>query len=125
MDKVNTFEKEKSEIEEIRKEIDSLTAPLYEKITKLQEEIDKCVHPISHIVEGEYSPDDYGWGSADPPFRVCTICGYAEEGWGCGYWKLAPRIYDIKPISRNKAYTYVTKGVLSQEKLSNLKFKKS
>lgn len=123
MDKVNTFEKEKSEIKKIYKEIDTLTAPLYEKIAKLQRTIDKCAHPPTHIIEGEYDPDD-GWRDAIPPFRVCTICGYAEEGWGCGYWKLSTDNIKIPELTRTEARKFATKGVLSQEKLNNIRFKK-
>jgi hypothetical protein len=47
--------------------------------------IETCPH--ADVLEGEYRPSDYGLSS--PPFRVCTTCGLAEEGWGCGYTLLA------------------------------------
>lgn len=43
-----------------------------------------CAHP--EVLEGEYRPSQYG--HADPPFRVCSTCGFAEAGWGCGYTAL-------------------------------------
>jgi hypothetical protein len=26
-----------------------------------------------------------GYFTTHPPMRVCVTCGWAEEGWGCGY----------------------------------------
>lgn len=43
-----------------------------------------CSHPAEAIVECE----SYGDYIVIPPRRCCLLCGYAEEGWGCGYWKL-------------------------------------
>ena len=28
-----------------------------------------------------------------PPFRVCEDCGFAEEGWSCGYQILGGRVF--------------------------------
>lgn len=41
----------------------------------------QCEH--SEVFESAYTPSS--WGSATPPYRVCRDCGFAEEGWGCGY----------------------------------------
>src|SRR5438270_13759822 len=46
--------------------------------------VEACSHPIEAIVEGQYRPSE--WFNATPSFLLCTICGYAEEGWGAGSW---------------------------------------
>jgi hypothetical protein len=51
-----------------------------------------CEHPI--IYEADYKK---GVIMTHRPFRVCAHCGYAEEGWGTGYWGL--RAYD-QPVGR-------------------------
>lgn len=43
--------------------------------------IEACPH--DNVLEGDYR-EGY-LGTSQPPFRVCTTCGLAEEGWGCGY----------------------------------------
>jgi hypothetical protein len=49
--------------------------------------IEACAH--STVLEGDYKPSNFL--SSMPPFRVCTLCGLAEEGWGCGYSLLQDR----------------------------------
>lgn len=44
-----------------------------------------CEHPHNEVVEGKCRPGNH-LRLTLPPFRVCRRCGYAEEGWGCGYW---------------------------------------
>ena len=67
----------------------------------------KCKHPPLMIRETPQTP----------PFRVCMECGYAEQGWGCGYWKLDHVPYDEVAEQRN-AIKYVLGRVHSQEELS-------
>ena len=45
-----------------------------------------CGHPEHAQVEADYYSD--GTGFSLPPFAVCTLCGYNEQGWGAGYWRL-------------------------------------
>lgn len=45
----------------------------------------ECSHP--QVLEGDYRPSSSS-NFADPPFRVCCTCGFAEEGWSCGYTAL-------------------------------------
>ncbi len=73
-----------------------------------------CQHPTDELLEVAYEPSMFF--DARPPFRVCKLCGYAEEGWGCGYWKLnAPR-EEIAQISREKARRdYVLKFYYQEE----------
>lgn len=60
--------------------------------------IEKCPHPDSEIVEALYDDDT-------PPYRICKICGLAEEGWGKGYSVLDPNIYcgSVPKITRSEA----------------------
>lgn len=78
----------------------------------------KCSHPASEILEAEYVGGTY---FSTPPFRVCKLCGYAEEGWHCGYWKLRDD-NPVPSVSREAAMKYVIGGVLSQKQMSDLRF---
>lgn len=81
-----------------------------------------CAHPLSEVVEGEYRPDPWG-NNSTPPFRVCKLCGYAEEGWHCGYWKLGRGVYNgIQSMSRTEAFEYVLGCIVDQEELSRRRF---
>lgn len=73
-----------------------------EKILKAQI---ACSHPLKAIVEGAYVPREDGHSL--PPFRVCRNCGYAEEGWYCGYSLLAPNTYGLDTIDRDKAWKLI------------------
>lgn len=129
---VNNFEKEFKEIEKIKKQIEKIyeeadkkAKPYEDEIERLENIIAKCPHPENYIVEGAYisgSLCSYTGDVSTPPFRVCSLCGYAEEGWGCGYYKLAPNNYSMKSIDRNTARKFVKRGILSQEELSNIRF---
>lgn len=96
------------------------------KIDKLEKEREEivargqkyCPHPTSEILEGEYKRGHY---FTSPPFRVCKLCGYAEDGWHCGYWKLQDND-PVPSVSREMAMKYVIGGVLSQEELSKKRF---
>jgi hypothetical protein len=80
-----------------------------------------CKHPVSEILEGRYEPEST-YAYAKPEFRVCKLCGYAEEGWGSGFWKLARGIYDgIPQLSRDEAFKYVLK-FHTQDDLYKLKY---
>jgi len=109
--KIKDFSSEKQQIEQLRKEIDKITAPLWREIHKLEAKIKTCEHPISHILQGKWREDDGSSAYVDftePEFRVCTICGYAEEGWGCGFQKLGRHLYsEIKEVERDVAQKYV------------------
>lgn len=51
---------------------------------------DLCSHPKGQIRRT--------WESGNgPPWTICLLCGYAEEGWGVGEWKL-PSYIDHMPI---------------------------
>jgi hypothetical protein len=81
-----------------------------------------CEHPPEEIVEGAYAPDSYGHYHT-PPYRVCKLCGYAEEGWHCGYWKLGNGVYSgIPSLSRKEAWKFVKGPIHSQEVLSEIRY---
>ena len=63
-----------------------------------------CEH--QKIIEGEYERGVFG---TTPPFRVCGNCGYAEEGWGCGYTMLNAR--DVDEMQRVEARSNV-RGII-------------
>ncbi len=64
----------------------------------------KCEH--KRIVEAPYSSDSVCI-SASPDFRVCLDCGFAEEGWGCGYQILSGVTAPIK-VTREKGMGLAT-----------------
>lgn len=65
-----------------------------------------CSHPIEQVRQ---APPWQGiFGFADPPFRVCLVCGLAEEGWRKGYDKLYPNVFSgILGIERGEARQFV------------------
>lgn len=85
-------------------------------VRQLQEE---CPHPKEDIIEGDmHRGSTYGGcgvhvSTSQPPFRVCRRCGYAEEGWGCGYWKIT-KDYSVPTLPREEAWKIVIGGILSQ-----------
>lgn len=98
---------------------------LLKRRDKLNERIKKqiyytqngCKHRATSIREAEYEPGDY-----IAPFRVCIDCGYAEDGWGCGYWKLG-KISSCIQLKRDEALEYVVGHVLSQDELNGKRYK--
>lgn len=81
-----------------------------------------CEHPQEEIVEGEYVSDSWGHNHT-PPFRVCKLCGYAEEGWHCGYWKLGAGVYSgVKKLPRQKAREFVKGPIHAQEVLCEIRY---
>lgn len=87
----------------------------HELVERVQRE---CTHPADGIYEAPYVKA--GWLSAQPPYRVCLRCGWAEEGWGCG-WQLlrtADESYERPPrfrLTRDQAFAHVLHGVRSND----------
>ena len=67
-----------------------------------------CDHP--NVVEANESP----------PFAVCTLCGYAEQGWHCGYWKLAHR--RLRRVTALTARETVIGRIWTQRELSEERY---
>jgi hypothetical protein len=78
-----------------------------------------CSH--THYVEGEHRLDPH-FGCHTPPFRVCVACGYAEEGWGCGYHLLGKNDYGTKALCRNEALKHVVGRIRTQGELNAIRF---
>ncbi|GEM_PF-5701384 len=80
----------------------------------------ECPHPVSEIFEGHY-PQESDMRPSE--FRVCTGCGYAEDGWGCGYSFLGRGNYgsDIKKVSSDEALKYVRGKVIPNEDHSDVR----
>lgn len=70
-----------------------------------------CSHPASHTVEAPYC--NYGDGYSNPPFAVCTLCGYSETGWGAGYWRLHGD--GARRVTRDKGIRLAVPRVMTQE----------
>lgn len=84
----------------------------------IEEYQSKCTHKL--VIEAPYKEETYVTYAA-PDFRVCKECGYAEEGWGCGYWKLSnPEFVGCMP--RDEARNYVKGKFWTQEEMSKLRF---
>lgn len=60
----------------------------------------RCKH--ARVIETRYEEESYV-SYAKPEFRVCLACGFAEEGWRCGF-----QILTAKPertrVDREEAY---------------------
>lgn len=110
------------EVDKINSEIDYLKSERDYLVERLQ---DECEHPIKEVREVDYKSSNYG--SSLRPFRVCLRCGYAEEGWGCGYWRLHRSEYGpvgggiIRNMDRDQAWKHV-RTYLTQEKLNKKRF---
>lgn len=86
-------------IKKLDKKIEALQKERSKKIKAMQA---RCKHPHASVYEVDYEPMNYL--PSMPPFRVCTKCGYAEEGWGCGYKKLGKFDYEgYLRIDRDRA----------------------
>lgn len=94
------------------------------RIEKLETKLmDKCPHPFEALRVGNFIPAN-SWGSPTPDMRVCTDCGYAEEGWGCGFWKLRTDYgVDIPSMSRDAAFKFVRK-FWTQDAMNEIRYPK-
>lgn len=102
-----------SDIGKTRAKIDKRIEALQNKMEALKK---ACRHPRAAILEGRYASGSFAF----PPFRVCTECGYAEEGWGCGYWKLGKS--NVPEVSRDEAMRHVQGDVLTQGEMSKNRY---
>jgi hypothetical protein len=75
--------------------------------------------PHEKVVEGDYFPCSYS--STLPPFRVCTVCGYAEEGWGCGY-SFLDNYKELEKTDRPNALAYLKGRIIPNSEHSEVKF---
>jgi hypothetical protein len=107
-----------TQLEKLDRKIKYLTNKRNKLIDKMQSE---CPHPTSELLEVPFY--DRGWLGSDSPMRLCKACGLAEEGWGCGYWRLERRDVDLPRIERFSAFTYVLR-FYSQEEMNKLRFRR-
>ena len=64
--------------------------------------------PHENVIEFGYEPSSEFF-EALPPFRCCTVCGFSEEGWGCGYRLLGDkngRAVTQKPRVAHRKFQY-------------------
>lgn len=87
----------------------------------------KCPHHVDSLREGRFvEQSSSGFGRATPPMRVCIDCGYAEEGWGCGYWKLETswQLNDSVPkLEQSEAFKFVRR-FWTQDMMDMVRFAK-
>jgi hypothetical protein len=63
-----------------------------------------CDHPLEAIRELPYNANPFFTAK---PWLVCTKCGYAEQGWYCGYKRLKHAEYKNPPkITHEQFCTY-------------------
>lgn len=85
--------------------IDLRIADLKKRRTNMiQEAQEACDHPSDEIIEAPEKKLYYF--DCLKPFRVCRLCGYAEEEWGCGYKKLNKNVHLVLQC-RESALPYV------------------
>src|SRR5271155_2745 len=72
-----------------------------------------CPHPVEQVREGQYIK--HFTGGAAPPFRVCILCGYAEEGWGSGYLHLHNAVFHVAELPPDVAHRYVRRFMTRSE----------
>lgn len=68
-----------------------------EKVIKVIQS--RCKH--LEVFECDFEGSDYGNHLA--PRRLCCNCGFEEDGWGCGYGKLASAEV-VVPVTRDELY---------------------
>jgi hypothetical protein len=120
------------------------TAISRQKLFRLQDQIEKlqadanalidemckeCIHPIDQVVEAEPEENDYH-RLYDTDFRLCKLCGYAENG-AYGYHKLGRGVLadygdgeGIPVVNRNDAEKMITKMRSSEEMLDMIRSSK-
>lgn len=68
----------------------------HEQLNQLLHDLQRrCNHTL--IAEAPYRPSGT-FNNAEPPIRVCEVCGLTEEGWGSGFKRL--RNERVRPVSR-------------------------
>ena len=110
----------RTNIELLDREIAALKRDREETLLIMQEE---CDHPVEEWLETPHKPQGY-ITYASGPIRVCKLCGYAEEGWGCGFWKLEDYDLDIPQIKRDTAHQNFILKLYTQRDLNAIRFKK-
>jgi hypothetical protein len=73
-----------------------------------------CSHPLEAIYELPYKPHE--WLQADAPWLICSLCGYTEEGWGCGYKKLRHAEYAKPPTITKEQWLAMRTVAVMQER---------
>jgi hypothetical protein len=105
-----------NDIKKLDKRIEDLEKKREAALGKLQSE---CKHPIGEVIEAHYR--QAGYFGPMPPFRVCKSCGYAEDGWGCGYWKLRNNENCLE-VSRDYAQKYILGGINTQNEMNEKRY---
>ena len=112
---------ELSRIKDLEAELKKLAAQKEAAVLALQE---RCKHPKELALDGDYVDSHFG-GVLFRPMRVCRLCGYGEEGWGAGYWKLSKEIghpasdATIPSVSHDEAWKHV-RTFVTQSQMTHL-----
>lgn len=69
----------------------------HEQLSRLLHDLQRrCNHAL--IAEAPYRPSGI-FNNAEPPVRVCEVCGLTDEGWGVGFKHLAGE--RVRAVSRD------------------------
>lgn len=89
-------------------------------LARLIDEQVECPHSACDCLNANCVESKSGFDEPLPPFRVCANCGYAEEGWYCGYKFLAHDGQEIPTMSREGAQSFVAVQVLCKETVAEI-----
>lgn len=73
-----TLKTKLNKINQKKKQLDDTRRRLIDEVTG------KCPHKYALEL-----PYELGLLGTEPPWLICLNCGLTEQGWGCGYKKLA------------------------------------
>jgi hypothetical protein len=98
-----------AELEDIQQRLDVIYA---EKEALIRKTVSECSHPLEAIYELPHKYHE--WLQAERPWLICSLCGYTEEGWGCGYKKLRHAEYEDLLIINKERWNKMRTITVSQ-----------
>lgn len=60
-----------------------------------------CEHPL--VAECDYRSEGH-FNYAEPPRRICEVCGVHEPGWGAG-WQIFKHTTHTRRVSRDQLFS--------------------
>jgi hypothetical protein len=99
------------QLEDIKQRLEAIYA---EKEALIKYTVTHCSHPLEAIYELPYKED--GWLGCFRPWLICSLCGYTEEGWGCGYKKLRHAEYTKPPTITGEQWSLIRTVSIRQER---------
>lgn len=123
------------DIKKLREAVNASGHALQESRKKYEQDIlemqKECPHPVEYLLEAlsydnGFGESYYGYSGIVSPFRVCTLCGWAEEGWG--YWRLGRNEYNVRQTQakgsagHSEAQKFVLGKVYSQSDIYRMQY---